>query len=649
MSHPYLKTLIQTDSNGLVAKTLLDTQPYNYSIGAFSYPNDPVIIDNDIANLYYNRTRIEDGVSVVDSVPIHPYTEQMLSGNLYGGFELNEQVYQTPVPVEVVNYLAINGQTASSYAPVVGTIGVSGGLGKRAARFFGTYNDLPSGKGAGLKLPKIDTGTFFRFMVEGFVYFESLPTAYDPILITRGVDAVGGTTHDSFSVEYNVADRRMVLKYNRGVDGSTAAGFAETLNITPQDGVTTNKWHHFAFSMGITIDENSGGKSMGVATFFDGTRVGYNETAFSESINSATNPTVRGSVAPIMVGCGLSGERPLKGWLDSVMISGGGSQSALRGYHPHLSTITVPQKEKISVGEFTVYYLNMTGPLGTNLFPCDMPNRMVSTASYISEVDGKLGVALVSRQTSTINSTALYGLTLFSGVCYGHAMSGLSASPCFGLNSGSCIVATTVEQLHELERAKRIRQNAAEFTISYLLGSTGMQGVSGASGDFRRFFTQNWGGTAYSYLPTQTNTSQMQFTYDSIVVSGRTGTFFIKDFFTNTVYGVATADIQNLYADVVEYHSLCVRLGASASGRLYGLTGMEPLYNAKGFEEEPIVRRVAPRINNVGILYINNYGRMNKTTSRPELIYDPYSTEGVHYPTIVSLAGSPTPTSPIPY
>ena len=696
MSQSYLKTLVQTDKNGVVQQTLLDVAPYNYSTDAFSYPNDPVIIDNNIADLYYKKTRIEDGVAVTEDVRIHPYTEQILSGNVYGGFQLNEQVYQTPVNVEVVNYLTINGQTANSYNPVISNVCLGDvvpdgivneldlaevlanwgpcfscpadinkdgyvdgedlayvitgwGLCRRAARFFGTFRDLPGGKGAGLKLPKIDTSTFYRFMVEGFVYFDSLPKTYDPILISRAVDGIGGSTQDSFSIEYSVADRQLLLKYNRGVDGSIAPGFAETLRMSPQDGLTTGKWHHFAFSMGITRGVGSG-NTVGVATFFDGSRVSYKQTAFSPNIlDDPPNPTIRNSTAPIMIGCGLSGERPFKGYLDSVLISGGRSVSALRGYYPEFSTITVPEKEKISVGEFTVYHLNMNGPVGTSLFPCDVPNRMISTASYISEKDGKLGVSLISRQVSQINSISLNGLTLFNGVSYGHAIVGAGAAPCFGKNSGSCIIVSDVEQLHGVDRARNIRRNAAEFTISYLLGSTAMRGVSGASGDFRRFFSKSWGGDTFSYLPTQTNTTELNYIYDTVVESGRTGVFYVKDYSSGAVYGVQTADVQNLYGDVVEYHSLCGRLGISASGRMSNLGDMESIYSAKGFEDESIVRRIAPRMDNVGILYINNYGRMNQTTTRPELIYDPYDVQGISFDTIAQLPGSPLPTAPVPY
>ena len=69
-----MKTLVQTNKNCVVEKTLVDVAPYNYSTDAFSYPNDPVIIDNNISDLYYRKTRVEEGVSFSENVKINPYT-----------------------------------------------------------------------------------------------------------------------------------------------------------------------------------------------------------------------------------------------------------------------------------------------------------------------------------------------------------------------------------------------------------------------------------------------------------------------------------------------------------------------------------------------------------------------------------------------
>lgn len=651
------KNLIQTNAEGIVEKTITNVNPYNYVTDQYLYPTDPVVIDSELSNFYYNRIRFEDGIQTDQSVLIHPYTEQILEGMIYGGFKLNEQVYQTPVNVEVVNFLSVNGITAFTFTPTIGSIGVPSIHDRHSAKFFGTLNDLPEGKGAGLRLPPFLSQTYSYFSIEGFVYFESLPTAYDPILISRGIDSVGGTTQDSFQIEYDAASRRLMLNYTMGAaaGGSIGTGYENYLPISPVDGINTNQWHHFACSVAVGLTSSW---KVSVGTFFDGTRIGYEEHDFYDPIAASATPqaatiesTFRASTAPLMIGCGFSGERPFKGWLDSVLLSGGRSPTALRGYHPTLSSVTVPTKAQMAAGEFTVYHLNMNGPLGTSFFPCDTPCRVVSTASYISNEEGKLGTALITRQTSQappefllLGLSPWQGFPLFAGVCYGHAPTGFLSSLCFGATSRSCMIVTGVSQLHGLTRANKIRANAAQFTASYLLGSTAMRGfssgVTGASADFKRFFSRSWGGNTFTYLATQTNTTNLKFTYDSIEVSGRTGTFYVADYVSGAVYGVQTADIKNLYADVVEYHSLVNRLGASAAATALSFTNFENLYNYSGFGEEAIVRRIAPRMDEVGILFINANGRMSQTTTRPELITAPYFTEGVFSP-IVSIGGSP--------
>ena len=609
------KTLVQTDEQGIVQNKVLDVEQYNYTTGSFSFANDPVVIDNDLVDLFYDRQREDDGIFISDRILIHPYTEQILSGKIFGGFQLNEQIVQNPVSVEVVNSLVLSGATAETFNPIVGTIGATGAyLGKRAAKFFGTYNDLSSGKGAGLKLPPFTTGSGNYFLIEGSLYLQEFLLNYDPIIMTRGIDPVGGSTQDSFSIEYDKDARQLFMRYSTEAD--TDPGFARSVYLSPPDGLTLNKWHNFS----VIFDKGNQYPSQ-LVTFFDGEMV-------HRSFFGATFESIRNSTAPLFIGCGFSGERPLKGWLDSVVISGGTSSVALRTYDINRIgfsglTAPLPQEEPTS-GNYTIYLLNMNGPVGTNLFPCDTATKVVSSASYISNTENKLGVALISRQQSVIN-----GLTLFAGVCSGHEISGVSASYCFGANSGSCMIVSGVQQLHGLSKAARIRSNAAEFTISYLLGSTGMYGVSGASGDFPIFFTKNWGGNTFSYLATQTNTTQLKFIYDTITVSGRTGVFYVKDYNTGKVYGLATADAKNLYADVVEYHSLSSKLGVSASNRMLGVTNMNELYSAKGFEDEAIVQKVAPSIDKIGILYINNNGRLSKKTSVPERAFIPYNIEGI--------------------
>lgn len=612
------KDLVKIDLNGTVSSIEKNTDQYNYEPIYSDQSLQEFLIDSQISTLPYNII-VSGGIgfTIPSQILINPYTEQVLSGQVFGDFQVNEQAFQSTVTPQIINRVVIGGATATEYAPTIGTVGASGPfLGVRAAQFKGSYLDLNE-PGAGIQLPPFNFSDGKYFSVEGFVYFQSFPNTYDPILISRGIDGVGGTTHDSFSIEYNRSDRYLAAKYN--FKGWTAPGFDGYTILSPQDGVTLNKWHHFAF----VIDSGTTSGEIRVAGFFDGQRTDV--AAVATSGDGYTRENIRPSIAPITIGCGASGERPFKGWMDSIIISGSSfSSDALRGYNPLASGITVPSFKEPSAGNHTIYSLNMNGPVGTSLFPCDTSAKLVSTVSFLSPANSKVGVALISKQ-----NTSPIGITAFTGVCYGHSVSNGSAGYLFGYNSGACMVVSGVEQLHGITRARQIRSSAAEHTISYLLGSTAMNGICGASKDFTDFFSANWGGNTFSYLATQTNTLNLRFIYDSITISGRTGVFYIKDFDSNTVYGVQTADIKNLYADVVEYHAVSSKIGVSASARMQGITTMQDLYNSKGFEDEAIVQKVAPNIDKVGILFINTNGRVTKSTSFPEREYSPRTIEGI--------------------
>ena len=630
------KDLVQIDSFGTVSFISKNTDQYNYEPEIDLFPQS-FIIDSSISGLTYNKTFTDiSGFTFPQTVQINPYTEQVLSGSVVGDFRINEQVFQSTITPQIINTVIIGGATATQYAPTIGSIGITGPyLGTRAAQFKGSYLDLNQ-PGAGIQLPPINTAGLKYFMVEGFVYFESFPANYDPIIISRGAGP-SGTTQDSFSIEYDRGDDRLRLKMN--LQGQSNTGFDVDLGISPDPsdpsaggGVTLGRWHHFAFYVDSKSGETAGTDGeVYVKTFFDGVYREAGTFTIDYPYHGFTYENIRNSTAPIMVGCGFSANRPFKGWVDSVIISGStNSSDALRGYlvglaaQPDVTGISAPWSKQPSAGDHTIYALSMNGPVGNSLFPCDTSAKLVSTASYISPSDSKLGVALVAKQ-----QTSPVGITLFSGVCYGHSPSNGSAGYVFGYDSGACMVVSGVDQLHGITRARQIRANAAEQTISYLIGATAMYGVSGASGDFIAFFSKNWGGNTFSYLATQSNTLNLRFIYDTVVVSGRTGNFYVKDFNSNTISVVQTADVKNLYADVVEYHAVSAKIGASASSRLLGITSMQNLYQSKGFEDEAIIQKVAPYIDRVGILFINPNGRVTKRTKFSERELTPYTIRGI--------------------
>lgn len=632
------KDLVQIDSAGLVSSISRNTDQYNYEPEFDQIPQS-FLIDSPISGLTYNRTVTNgNGFTFSETVQINPYTEQVLTGTVVGNFRINEQVFQSTITPQIINTVIIGGATATQYAPTIGSIGITGPyLGTRAAQFKGSYLDLNQ-PGAGIELPPINTAGLKYFMVEGFVYFESFPANYDPVIISRGAGP-SGTTQDSFCVEYDTDDDRLYLSMNlQGLTTNTGFDIVMPISPDPSDptgggGVTLGKWHHFAFYVDskTRAGETAEYPKVDVKTFFDGVFRETQEFDIDYSYYGFTHENIRNSTAPITVGCGLGGNRPFKGWVDSVIISGSStSADALRGYRVGLGAqsnvtgISAPWSKQPSAGDHTIYALSMNGPVGSSLFPCDTAAKVVSAASYISPSDSKLGVALVAKQ-----QTSPVGLTLFSGVCFGHSPSNGSAGNVFGYDSGACMVVSGVQQLHGITRARQIRSSAAEHTISYLIGSTAMTGVSGASADFPIFFTRNWGGNTFSYLATQTNTLNLRFIYDTVTVSGRTGVFYIKDYNSNAIYGVQTADIKNLYADVVEYHAVSSKIGVSASARLMGITTMQDLYASKGFEDEAIVQKVAPNIDKVGVLFINTNGRASKTTTLPELELTPKTIQGI--------------------
>lgn len=631
------KDLVQIDSFGTVSVISKNTDQYNYEPDIDLFPQS-FTIDSSISGLTYNKTFTDiSGFTFPQTVQINPYTEQVLSGSVVGDFRINEQVFQSTITPQIINTVIIGGATATQYAPTIGSIGITGPyLGTRAAQFKGSYLDLNQ-PGAGIQLPPINTAGLKYFMVEGFVYFESFPANYDPVIISRGAGP-SGTTQDSFSIEYDRGDDRLYLSMNlQGLTTNTGFDIVVPISPDPSDptgggGVTLGKWHHFAFYVDSKSGETAGAYGeVYVKTFFDGVYRDIQTITIDYPYHGFTHENIRNSTLPIMVGCGFSANRPFKGWVDSVIISGSStSADSLRGYRVGLGAqsnvtgISAPWSKQPSAGDHTIYALSMNGPVGSSLFPCDTAAKVVSAASYISPSDSKLGVALVAKQ-----QTSPVGLTLFSGVCFGHSPSAESAGNVFGYDSGACMVVSGVQQLHGITRARQIRSSAAEHTISYLIGSTAMTGVSGASADFPIFFTRNWGGNTFSYLATQTNTLNLRFIYDTVTVSGRTGVFYIKDYNSNAIYGVQTADIKNLYADVVEYHAVSSKIGVSASARLMGITTMQDLYASKGFEDEAIVQKVAPNIDKVGVLFINTNGRVSKTTTLPELELTPKTIQGI--------------------
>jgi hypothetical protein len=596
------KSLINIREDGTVDGRIDGYDQFNYIPSASSSNVKPIVIDSTLSEIAITRNApLNDGLgtTAVERVLINPVTEQLLTGTVYGNFSMNEQVFQSVITPVLVNGLQLNGVTADEYLPTVGSIGATGEfLGKKAAEFKGSYLDTNT-KAAGIRLPSFSSTSFPYMLIEGFMYLEQEPSDnYDPILITRSTDGVSNTTQDSFRLEYDTSANQ--LQFHFSPASYSGSGYSNVVNVSPVSGVTLDQWHHFAITY-----LNQGG-SAAVMTYWNGTRL-FTATGFTGNIKNSSGF--------VCVGSGASGDKPYKGWLDDIMISAGATTTALRSFQPG-ATAPVPT-DAISSGDYTVYLLSMNGPKGSSIFPCDTQEKVMSTVTYVDRFNGVIGAGNIVRVDDSI-----VGLSLFSGVCSGHEKTGVcGAAYAFGYNSGAAMYVNNVDHLQPtLVASQRVRNTMVDLTVAYLLGATAMRGFSGASGDFPKLFSRNWGGDTFTFLPVQANIANIRSIYDNIVINGRTANYNISDFEGN-VYSMATADIKNLYSDIVSYHSTAVLTGTGIKSAIQGATTAENLNKIAGFTGEGFAVKIAPSIDEVGVLFISPKARATKKTTVPETKY----------------------------
>jgi hypothetical protein len=600
------KKLLVLNANGEVIRLEKGFDPSNYALSSYEGVRT-VVVDEGLSDavVSYTVQTVSDTpdpdertvTSTPVSVSVNPFTEQVLTGTISGKFELNEEIVQSTILPVIVNNYVVGGVTQSDFVPTVGSIGVSGGIGVRAAQFRGTYNDLSSQKAAGIQLPPFTTSASTPYvLIEGWLYFESTPTGYDHIILTRSADGVNNSTNDSFRLEYDTSSNQIQFHYS---DSSYAsAGYRGIVNVSPS-GITLNEWNHFAIAW------STQGGSAAIKTYWNGTSL-YSASGFTGHL--------RNSTAPVMVGSGASGDYPLKAWVEDVHIRMGGVTLALADYALLGSTAPSPYEEEFS-GDYTVYLLSMNGPEGSSLFPVGNLCRVSGTVSYHNNGVGILGASLVTREDSDIT-----GLTLFDGVCGGFSVSGGSAANVFGIDSGACMVVTGVEQLHGLSVSQYIRRNAADYTNYYLMGITVMYGQSGDSGDFPRLFSSGWTayGTSFSFLPVQTNVNSLRNIYDNIVVAGYTGNTSIEDYY-GTLYTFGPTHAKKLYEDVITYRADAETLRTASISQVNGATTDISLRSLLGISSAA-ADRIAPTAKQSGIggIFIAPKAKITKKTSVPE-------------------------------
>lgn len=606
------KKLLVLNSNGEVTETRYGYDPLSYTPQSYQYKT--LIVDTELPSVSVSYSTTDstfpispitslDGVveavvpaARIKNIEVSPLTEQVLRGNISGNFLMGEAVYQSTITPEIVNNYFVGGQILDDFVPTIGSIGVCGEIGVRAAQFKGTYNDLSTQKAAGIKLPAFTTSSSTPyFMVEGWVYLESEPSNnYDPILLTRSADGVNGTTNDSFQLEYDSGNNQFVFHFADSTRSS--AGYnATSLSVCPVNGATLSQWHHFAVLWGRT------GGATACMAYWNGN--------FQGSV--AITGHLRNSTAPLMVGSGVSGDYPFKGWMEDIHIRMGGVTLALADY-AYLGQTAAHLYEEDYPGDYTVYQMSMNGPIQTSLFPVNNSCRVGASVTYTDRSAEVIGVSLISREDSDV-----LGLTLFDGVCGGFTASGGTAANLFGFESGACMVINSVQQIPSgFSAAKDQRKNSIDYTSYFMLGATTMNGASGASGDFPKLFSSGWTGQSFSFLPTQSNINWLRNVYDNIAAGGYTGSTKIDDYYGN-VYEFGMTPAKKLYEDVITYRANVETLRTSVIGQINSASTIDTLKTVSGFTTG-VVLKIAQYSENLDSIYIPIIAKATKLTVVPE-------------------------------
>jgi hypothetical protein len=372
--------------------------------------------------------------------------------------------------------------------------------------------------------------------------------------------------------------------------------------VCPANGVTLNQWHQFA------IAYSNVGSSATVSSYWNGNR--YAQT-------TGISGDLKNSTGFFMLGSGASGDRPLKGYMEHIMVSMGTTSAALREFAHGASGPVSPEQ---FAGDYTVYAMSMNGPLGSSLFPCENAKRITSAVSFTDPVGNRLGVANISRE-----NTSVHGVTLFAGTNGGHSGTDFDSSIgyLFGYDSGAAMnINTITSTIPALADSKKVKGNLVDHTISYLIGSTAMRGVCASTGNFPILFagpSASFSGRTFSFLPTTQNVSVLRSIYDDITISGRTGSYSLSDFEGNQ-YTFSTGGVKNLYADVVHYQTSALNLGNSQKTVIAGVTTTSNLYLLDGFADEGLVQKLAPSLTKNGFLYVTAKAKATKKTNTPEVV-----------------------------
>jgi len=601
------KNLILVDKNtGTVAQTI-----YSFDDRTYQPQSDvsyvPYIMDDSLSPIVITEvtTTGVGGLTASQTLTLPPITEQKLTGTVYGEFDRGELLFQSSIHPTLINNYAPGGVTATAYNPLVVTgVCVSSGtiVGEKCAQFMGSYLDTDT-QAACLRISDyaFPGSSMPYFMASGFMYLSSTPSgAYDPIVFAKTTSGTAGTVNDCFQFEYDNSATRMLLMVSS--DSYASTGYEYTINASPT-GVSLDHWHHFAFAY------SNQGNSACVSTYWNGTRI-TKQTGLSGNI--------RFKSSPYSIGGGPHGDKPFKGYMDDLVVSGGTSSTALRGIQ-HGTTCTIPTESQSS-GEYTIFHISFHGPEGTSIFPVSGPSKVISTHIFdTTDPDTEISNLYVGSIDVVQNS--VHGTSLAVGISSGHVsyVNGGSYGYVFGYESGACIVPTSVQQLLNINTVKAVKTSLMDNTQLYLLGSTAMRGTTGSSGDFPRLYSGAFTGGNFTFKPTKQKIEDLRTLYDGIILSGQTvGTYnIVSD--DGISYAFSVRGITSLYADVTNYYTRLYQDTSAVQATVSGSSTISAIRTVQGLTRDSFVQKLSAQVGaNSPALTITAVSKTTKKYVVPE-------------------------------
>jgi hypothetical protein len=347
-----------------------------------------------------------------------------------------------------------------------------------------------------------------------------------------------------------------------------------------------------------------------VSTYWNGTRIAK-QTGLSGNI--------RFNSAPFSIGGGPYGNKPLKGYLDDIIVSGGTSSTALRGI-AHGTTCTVPTTSQSS-GAYSIWHTTFHGPEGQSLFPMSGPSKVISTQMFTA-TDPDLRTSNLYVGTIDAIQNSVHGLSLFSGISTGHIAytNGTSAGYVFGYDSGACLIPTSVTQLKSLAEVKTLKASLADNTQLYLLGSTAMRGTTGASGDFAKLYSGAFTGGNFTFLPTKQNIEDLRTLYDGVVLSGQTNGIYSIFSADGISYAFTCRGVTSLYADVSNYYTRSYQDTTGVKSAISGSSSFTALRAVEGLTRDSFVQKLSAQVTpNAPSFTISAVSKTTKVYTVPEV------------------------------